>query len=175
MMERSLDLPWPEGGTRCRVNVVMAPAGPAAIVTEDPDNPGVSVEFAFPVVAEYIRSLLPHDAAEPLWVRRWPGHALAESVFRERRGFDTHLMTYTEQGWISRPLPQAVARHLLDLLGRCGEDLAPHRPARSGRQGHDDRDADLGKGLPPGEGLRDTQNLVPLRLLGAGRGGTQGD
>jgi hypothetical protein len=114
----TLALPDSEGGTCCSVWVQTGPGGTTAVVTELPDNPGRSVAVSFPHLARRVRALLPADLDEPLWLRRWPGSGLADMVFRGRPGCDTHLMTDTPNGWVSRPLGEAAANQLMAILVR---------------------------------------------------------
>jgi hypothetical protein len=114
----TLALPDSEGGTCCSVWIQSGPEGTTAVVTELPDNPGRSVALSFPHLARRVRALLPEDVDEPLWVRRWPGSGLADLVFRGCRGWDTHLMTETPNGWVSRPLGEAAATQIMTILVR---------------------------------------------------------
>jgi hypothetical protein len=100
--------------TRCRVEV-WAPADggpPVAILSELPDNPGLSVTAAFPYVAQQVRALLPADLPEPMWIEHWPERAVA-AVLLERPGPGTDTLVMGERGLVRAPLPPgSVDRYL---------------------------------------------------------------
>ena len=157
MLEGDVAIPKRKGGTRCLVRVIFWEGDTAAIITEVPDNPGLPVEATFAEIAEVVRDSIP-IGVEPLWIRTWPGHSLAEHVLHRRKAFDTHLMIETTDGWRSRPLPAAAAEQLMVALAR--RDAAASRRALQLRQRHDDGHAHLGQRLAAGEGLHDAEDVV---------------
>jgi hypothetical protein len=111
----SVEIPGCTDITRCRVQI-LATVGdrpPVAILSEIPTNPGLSVTGAFPFLAQRVRTLLPPDGPEPLWVEHWPERAVA-AVLLERPGPTTDmLVTGPGADCIRTPLPPgALERYL---------------------------------------------------------------
>jgi hypothetical protein len=75
------------------------------VLSELPDNPGLSVTAAFPFLAQQVRSLLPPQSPEPVWVEHWPERAVA-AVLLERPGPTTDMLVSGPcAGWTRTPLP----------------------------------------------------------------------
>lgn len=108
-------LPDTLGGTRCSVQ--LRPANrtrpPVAVITDCELNEGVSAHLVVPALTSSVRSLLPEDVEEPMWVLCWPERAVA-SVLVGSATFPTyHLLVRDPGGWRQIPLPASVADWLI--------------------------------------------------------------
>jgi hypothetical protein len=125
LFDGEVQLPVEAGGTRCRVTAYLCSDGvPVVVVTELPDNGGVSISLAFDAIAQRVRAGVLRGLREPVWVERWSDRALAEMVLRERQLAADHLMVEGIDGWLRLPLPASVA----EQLGLCAGDGGSAEP-----------------------------------------------
>lgn len=112
-----------EGGTVCHVQCWQGASGFAlVVVTELPDNPGLSVSLNFGAVAAAVRARMPAGAQDPLWVESWPGRSLASYLLHDVIICAHHLLWQSGGAWWRRPLSAAATRQLLWLV--AGEQAA---------------------------------------------------
>lgn len=108
-------LPADLGGTRCSVQVRPASKArpPVAVITDYHGNEGVSAHLVVSALTSSVRSRLPEDLEEPMWVLCWPERAVA-SVLVGSADFPTyHLLVRDPEGWRQVPLPASVADWLV--------------------------------------------------------------
>lgn len=108
-----VELAAEDGATRCHVRVFPRPRRPVVLVSELPDNDGLSVALNFERIVRHVERHASVPLSGALWLERWPGRSLAALVLHDEVVADLHLRWRAGESWQRLPLTADAAALIL--------------------------------------------------------------